>query len=125
LLVAVFAALALALAAVGLYGAMSAIIASRTREMGIRMALGADHDRIRRLVMGNATVISVNGMVLGLVLAALTTRWLRSLLYGVGALDVAVLVAAAVAILGITAAASYIPARRATKVDPIAALRAE
>jgi putative ABC transport system permease protein len=124
-LVAVFAALALALAAVGLYGAMSSIVASRTREMGVRMSLGADHGRIRRLVMGNATVIAVNGMALGLALAGVTTRWLRALLYEVSPLDILILLAASLAILAVTVAASYVPARRATKVDPIAALRAE
>jgi len=124
-LVAVLASLALVLAAIGLYGVMSSIVASRTREMGIRMSLGAAHGRIRRLVMRQAAAIAVTGIVLGLALAAATTGWLRALLYGVSPLDVGTLTVAVLAILVVAAAASYVPARRATKVDPMVALRAE
>jgi putative ABC transport system permease protein len=124
-LVLVFAALALGLAAVGLYGVMSSIIASRSREIGIRIALGADYGRIRRLVVRQASGISICGIALGLVLALVTTRWLRALLYEVGTLDPLTLLAVTLAILLIAAGASYIPARRATMVDPASALRAE
>lgn len=124
-LVAVFAALALLLAAVGLYGVMSSITASRTREMGIRMALGAGRGRIRRLVLRQGVAIAATGIALGLALAGMTTRWLRTLLYGVDPVDVATLVVAVLAILTITVGASYLPARRATKVDPTVALRAD
>ncbi|MBA3555762.1 MAG: ABC transporter permease, partial [Gemmatimonadales bacterium] len=124
-LVAVFAAVALLLAAVGLYGVMSSIIASRTREMGIRMALGAGRGRIRGLVMRRAIAIAAAGIALGITLAGVTTRWLRALLYGVHPADGATLAVAMLAILALAAAASYLPARRATQVDPTVALRAE
>jgi ABC-type antimicrobial peptide transport system permease subunit len=124
-LVPVLAGLALALAGVGLYGVMSSIVASRTREMGIRISLGASHGRVRRLVMRQAIAIGAAGATLGLALAGLTPGWLRSLLYGVSPFDAVTLILAVLAILVITAAASYLPARRATRVDPMTALRAE
>lgn len=124
-LVAAFASLALLLAGVGLYGVMTSITAARTRELGIRMALGAGRGRIRRLVMRQGAMIAVLGLGLGFALAGVTTRWLRALLYDVNALDIATLVIAALSVLSIMAAASYLPAHRATKVDPTIALRSD
>jgi ABC-type antimicrobial peptide transport system permease subunit len=93
--------------------------------MGIRISLGASHGRVRRLVMRQAIAIGAAGATLGLALAGLTAGWLRSLLYGVSPFDAVTLILAVLAILVITAAASYLPARRATRVDPMTALRAE
>lgn len=124
-LVAAFASLALLLSGVGRYGVMTSITASRTREMGIRMALSAGCGSIRRLIMRQGAMIAVLGLGLGFALAGVTTRWLRALLYDVNALDSATLVIAALSVLSITAAASYLPARRATKVDPTIALRSD
>jgi putative ABC transport system permease protein len=120
-----FAALALVIAAVGTYGVMAYAVAQRTRELGIRVALGASGDRVVRLVVRQGMVPALVGVGMGLVGAALGARLLASLLYGVGPRDpltfgVAVLTLGAVAL-----AACYIPARRAARADPMLALRSE
>jgi putative ABC transport system permease protein len=125
LLVAFFAGVGLLLAAVGLYGVMSFVTASRTQEMGIRMSLGAAPMAIGRLVLRRAGIIASQGVALGLTLALVCTRGLRSLLYGVSPLDGTALSAAVIALLVVAAVASLIPALRATRVDPVTALKAE
>jgi ABC-type antimicrobial peptide transport system permease subunit len=124
-LAAVFAALATGLAMLGLYGVMAYSIARRTREIGIRIALGAAPARIRGMVMRELVVILAVGLGGGVPAAFALSRYVKSQLYGVGAFDPAV-VAAAVAVLTLTAAAAaYLPARRAAGVDPLEALRCD
>jgi len=120
-----FATLALALAAVGLYGVMSYSVAERRREIGIRMALGADRARVFRLVLSQAMGVALLGVVVGLLGSLAATRVLRSLLYGVGAVDALTFPTVAALLTGVAFLASYLPARRATAVDPQTALRGE
>lgn len=124
-ILAIFAATALLLAVVGLYGVMAYSVAQRTREMGIRMALGADRSAVLRLVVRDGTLITVAGLAAGLAGTLVFARVLQATLYGVSATDPAFL-AAVTAVLGAAALlASYLPARRATRVDPARSLRSE
>ena len=125
MLLGAFAALALVLASVGIYGIMAYAVSERTHEVGIRMALGADRGNVLSMVVGQALVLGVVGAGIGLAGALGLTRLLSSLLYGVAPTDpltfgLAPLVLVAVSLLG-----SYLPARRAAKVDPMVALRYE
>jgi putative ABC transport system permease protein len=122
---AAFAALALLIAAVGTYGVMAYAVAQRTRELGIRVALGASGDRVVRLVVRQGMVPALAGVGFGLVGAALGARLLASLLYGVGTHDVSTFAIAVVTLGTIALAACYIPARRAARADPMLALRSE
>jgi hypothetical protein len=124
-LFSIFGALALGLAVVGLYGVKSYSVARRTREIGIRMALGAQAGAVLKMIMREGSIMLVSGIAIGLLLAIATARILSGILYGVGALDpiaftVAPLVLAIAALI-----ATWLPARRATQVDPIRALRTE
>ena len=120
-----FAALTLALATLGIYGTVAYSVAQRTREFGIRLALGAQRGDVLRLVLGQGARMIVLGLAIGLLVAYGLARLLTTLLYGVKPTDPVTLVAV-VAILGVAAlAASYLPARRATRVDPLVALREE
>jgi putative ABC transport system permease protein len=120
-----FAALALILSAIGIYGVISYSVARRSHEIGIRMALGADHERLVRWIVGQGIVLLAAGIGIGLAGAAIVTRTLASFLYGIKPTDPATF-AAVVAVLGAVALlASYIPARRAAKVDPMMSLRSE
>jgi ABC-type antimicrobial peptide transport system permease subunit len=124
-LLAVFATLALTLASIGLYGVVSYAVSQRTREMGIRMSLGADAGKVIRMLTGSGMKLVAVGGVLGLGLALLVARLLSQLLFGVGAFDPATFVAVP-ALLGVVALlAAYLPARKASRVDPVSALRAE
>jgi putative ABC transport system permease protein len=124
-LLASFAAAALALAAVGIYGVMSYSVARRRGEIGIRMALGARPADVLRLVMGEAAGVSAAGAVLGLLAALALTRLMSGLLYGVAATDPATFVLVSLLLALVALVATYLPARRAVRIDPLAALRSE
>ena len=124
-LLAAFAFLALVLASVGLYGVMALTVTQRTRELGIRMALGAARANIFRLVLGQGISLVGVGVVVGLVGAVAVGRALMSLLYNVGALDTGAVIVAIFSLSTVALIACTVPARRATRVDPIVALRTE
>ena len=115
----------LVLAAIGIYGVTAYAVSRRTREIGIRVALGADERRVLRLVLRQGLVLAAIGVGIGVVLAALGSTLLESLLYGVRGLDPVTFVAACALFAVVTLIATYIPARRAARIDPIVALRAE
>ena len=122
-LLGILASLALVLAAVGLYGVMSYLVNQRTREIGIRMALGARQSNVLHMIMGQGTKLTLIGMVVGTIAALALTRSMSSLLYGVTSADPLTFASVAVLLALVALAAYYIPARRATKVDPMLALR--
>ena len=124
-LVGGFAALALLLGVVGLYGVIAYSVSQRTREIGVRMALGAEQRSVYELILKEAGWLTAAGIAVGLVCAVAAARLMRSLLFGVKSWDVATLVAVALLLGGAAILASFIPARRATRVNPLEALRAE
>ncbi len=125
ILLTVFAALALILAAVGVYGVMAYSVTLRTRDIGIRMAVGAQPMDIFKHVIGHALMLASIGLVIGLVLAGTSTLVMKSLLFGISPADPLTLIVTALILLAVALLASYLPARKATKVDPMVALRYE
>jgi putative ABC transport system permease protein len=125
LLVASFATLALLLGAVGIYGVMSYLVSQRSREMGIRLALGASRRAVIGLVVRRAAMLAAVGAVIGVIASLAATRSLRQLLFGISATDPLTLISVPLLFLAVAALASYAPALRATRVDPASALRAE
>jgi putative ABC transport system permease protein len=125
LLIALAGVLAVALAAVGVYGVMAQAAAQRTHEIGIRIALGAAHDDVLWLLLRHGMILTLAGVAGGLAAAWAATRVMAHLLYQVSVTDVSVFIAAPLALVAVALLASYLPARRATKVDPMVALRTE
>jgi putative ABC transport system permease protein len=125
ILIAMFAAVALLLAAVGIYGVMTYLVAQRTREIGIRMALGASARTVVAMVVGRGLALTLAAILLGILGAAALTRTMATLLFGVGPLDPLTFVAAAGVLGAVALIACYLPARRAARVDPVVALAEE
>jgi putative ABC transport system permease protein len=125
ILLGAFAALALVLATIGIYGVVSHSVSRRVHEIGIRMALGAERRDVMRLVVGQGMATALIGIGAGLFATLGLTRFLASMLYGVRPTDPLTILASALALAAVSLLASYIPARRATKVDPMVALRYE
>ena len=125
LLLSIFAGTALLLTAIGIYGVMAYSVSQRTSEIGIRIALGAGKSSIFRLVVGQAMVLVAISLAVGLVGALAATRLLNSLLFGIGASDPITFIAIVLLVSAVAFVAAWLPARRATRVDPIIALRAE
>jgi len=124
-LFASFAAVALLLAAVGIYGLMAYAVSQRTQEIGLRLALGAGKQRVLLLILKEASLLATIGLAIGLVGSVLVGRTMRTTLYGVGAMDFSVIVSVAVILFLTSLLASYLPARRAASIDPMQALRTD
>jgi putative ABC transport system permease protein len=125
LLLGIFAAIALLLAGGGTYGVMSYYVTQQTHDIGVRMALGADQVKILTLVVGKALVILFSALTIGGAVAFAFSRVISGLLFGIGTLDISSILGASVLLTAVGLLACYIPARRASKVDPIVALRHE
>jgi len=125
LMVGIAAALALVLGAVGLYGVLSYRASQRVREIGVRMALGAEAKTVRRMFVWQGARITLVGVLVGLAAAAGLTTYIQTLLFDVERLDMAAFAAMSGVMLAVALVASYIPARRASRVDPLVALRAD
>jgi predicted permease len=124
-LLSLFAALALTLASVGIYGVISYAVSQRTREIGVRMALGAHSGDVLRLILGEGLKLVLAGAALGIVFALIATRFITTMIYGVSATDPLIFLSVITLLVAVSLAACYVPARRAMRVDPIVALRYE
>jgi ABC-type antimicrobial peptide transport system permease subunit len=124
-MLAIAGSMALALGLIGIYGVIAYVVAQRAREIGIRMALGAGRRDVRTMFLRQGITLSVVGLAIGLVAALALTRLMSSLLFGIESTDVVTYAAAIGVILGAAALASYLPARRASAIDPVETLKAE
>jgi len=120
-----FAGLALLLAAIGTYGVLSYMVTERRREIGIRLALGATTGAVLRLILKQGLNLTLSGVALGLAAAFGLTRWMKTLLYGVGTTDPSTFAVVASMLIVVALLACWIPARRATKIDPLTVLKQE
>jgi len=120
-----FAGLALLLAAIGTYGVLSYMVTERRREIGIRLALGATTGAVLRLILKQGLNLTLSGVALGLAAAFGLTRWMKTLLYGVGTTDLSTFAVVASMLIVVALLACWIPARRATKIDPLTVLKQE
>jgi putative ABC transport system permease protein len=125
LLLSTFGAIAGFIAVIGIYGVLSYVVGQRTKEIGVRMALGAQRDAVLGLVLRQGAAIVAIGVVLGVAGAAALTRYLEGMLYGLASLDAPTFAVVAAAFTAVAMTAAYLPARRATAIDPLAALRHE
>jgi putative ABC transport system permease protein len=125
MLVWVFAALALILSAVGIFGVMSYTVSRRTPELAIRMALGADRPAVMRLILREGLGVTLAGVLIGLVISLGLSRVMAGYVYGIRSTDLLTYAAAALVLLGIALLACYLPARRAVRIQPMRALRVE
>ncbi|MEK6325693.1 MAG: FtsX-like permease family protein [Acidobacteriota bacterium] len=125
MMLGIFASLALVLASVGIYGVIAYSVTQRTHEIGIRVALGAQSSHVIKLVVGRGMAVVLAGVAIGLAGSLALTRVMTSLLYGVSTTDPMTLAVVPVVLVAVALLASYIPARRATRVDPMIALRCE
>jgi ABC-type antimicrobial peptide transport system permease subunit len=124
-LLSLFATLALTLATVGIYGVISYAVSQRTREIGVRMALGANPRDVLRLILGEGLKLVLAGVALGIIAALAMTRLLATMLYGVSVTNPVIFSSVVVLLVAVSLAACFVPARRAMRVDPIVALRYE
>jgi putative ABC transport system permease protein len=124
-LLGLFAIVALVLAATGLFGVMAYLVSQRTREIGVRLALGAPRGAVFRVIIGRGVALAVAGAMLGVVGAIWLTRLMEGLLFSVSRTDPVTFAAVPIAMVGVAVLACYVPARRAMQVDPVIALRAE
>jgi putative ABC transport system permease protein len=125
LVLTLFAGIAMTLAALGIYGVMAYSVAQRTHELGIRMALGAQKSDVLGLIVRKGVILTLIGVAIGLAIALALTRLMTTLLFGVAPTDATTFVAVSVLLIFVALLACYIPARRATKLDPLVALRYE
>jgi putative ABC transport system permease protein len=124
-LLSLFATLALTLATVGIYGVISYAVSQRTREIGVRMALGANPRDVLRLILGEGLKLVLAGVLLGIIAALAMTRLLATMLYGVSVTNPVIFSSVVLLLVAVSLAACFVPARRAMRVDPIVALRYE
>jgi putative ABC transport system permease protein len=124
-MLSMFAGVALVLAIIGIYGVISYSVTQRTQEIGVRMALGAQQGDVLRLVLREGVLLAAVGVVIGVGGAFYATRWIRSWLFGIETTDPMTIVSTAIGLVVIALAASWLPARRASRVDPLVAMRAD
>jgi ABC-type antimicrobial peptide transport system permease subunit len=124
-LLGLFAGVALVLAAIGLFGVMTYLVSQRTREIGVRLALGASRFEVFRLILGRGAALAAGGALLGVGGAMWLTRLMENLLFGISASDLVTFIAVPLLLMAVALLACYVPARRAMRTDPVTALRAE